>query len=60
LIAARPLLEQQYGVFIPAEPLSGTEGLILGAVIVAALLSGSFPAWRAYRNSVSDGLLVRA
>jgi putative ABC transport system permease protein len=60
LVVARPLLEQHYGVFIPAEPLSGTEGLILGAVIVAALLSGSFPAWRAYRNSVSDGLLVRA
>ena len=60
LLVARPLLEQHYGVFIPAEPLSGTEGLILCAVVVAALLSGSFPAWRAYRNSVSDGLLVRA
>jgi putative ABC transport system permease protein len=60
LLAARPLLEQRYGVFIPAQPLSETEALILGVVIVAALLTGSFPAWRAYRNSVSDGLLVRA
>jgi putative ABC transport system permease protein len=59
LLVARPLLEQHYGVFIPAQPLSGAEGLILGAVIVAALLSGSLPAWRAYRNTVSDGLLVR-
>lgn len=60
LIAARPVLEQRYGIFIALEPLSATEALILGGVIVAALLGGTLPAWQAYRNSVSDGLVVRA
>ncbi len=60
LIVARPLLEQHYGIFIALEPLSATEGLILGGIIVAALLGGTLPGWRAYRNSVSDGLVVRA
>jgi putative ABC transport system permease protein len=32
---------------------------ILGAIIGAALLMGLLPAWRAYRNTLSDGLTIR-
>jgi putative ABC transport system permease protein len=32
---------------------------LLGAIILAALLMGALPAWRAYRNTLSDGLTLR-
>jgi putative ABC transport system permease protein len=31
----------------------------LGAVLVAGLIIGFIPAWKAYRNTLSDGLSVR-
>ena len=33
--------------------------LIVGAVVIAALVVGLIPAWKAYRNALSDGLSVR-
>jgi len=31
----------------------------MGAVLGAALVLGAWPAWRAYRQSLADGLAVR-
>ena len=33
--------------------------LMLGGILAAALLMGSVPAWRAYRQSLADGLSIR-
>ena len=33
--------------------------LALLYILAAALLMGSVPAWRAYRNTLSDGLTLR-
>jgi len=35
------------------------EWTLLGGILVAALLMGSVPAWRAYRQSLADGLSIR-
>ncbi|MEY3338889.1 MAG: hypothetical protein RL245_1881, partial [Pseudomonadota bacterium] len=59
ILAARPLLEQRFGIFLDLGGLTGYDLTILGAIIGAALVMGALPAWRAYRNTLSDGLTIR-
>ena len=49
----------RYGIFAPLTGLTGTEIAILAGIVVAALLMGLWPAWRAYRNTLADGLTIR-
>lgn len=58
LAIALPLLERSFGLFIPMLGLSSTDLLLLGAVVLFGLLTGMAPAWRAYRNSLADGLTI--
>ena len=59
LNALAPLLEARFGLVLPGL----TPGLydlgIIGAVTGAAAVLGFFPAWRAYRNSLADGMTIR-
>jgi len=32
---------------------------LLAGIVLAALTMALFPAWRAYRNTLSDGLTIR-
>lgn len=59
IFAARPLLERRFGIFLDLGGLTRYDLAILGAIIIAALLMGALPAWRAYRNTLSDGLTIR-
>ena len=59
LIAGRPLLEKRFGIFIGVAGLTGYDLAILGAIVLAGLLMGLLPAFRAYRNTLSDGLQIR-
>lgn len=59
LFIGRPLLEKRSGIFVTVTGLSQTDIAILGGIIIAALLIGLLPAFRAYRNALSDGLQVR-
>lgn len=59
LAALAPWLAAEYGLFIALGAPSGTELAILGAVVLLAFLMGLVPAWRAYRNSLADGLSIR-
>ena len=59
LAVGAPLLEARYGIYI-AQISPGLYDLaIIAAVTLAAALLGAFPAWRAYRNSLADGMTVR-
>jgi putative ABC transport system permease protein len=42
-----------------AWPPSNHELMLLTAVLGCGLLAGLFPAWRAYRCSVADGMTLR-
>lgn len=53
------LAERHFGVYIPITPPGSLEWLYLGGVIVAGVLVGLIPAWRAYRNTLQDGLTIR-
>lgn len=59
LLAGQPILEHRYGIFVQISGLSLYDLVILAAIVVAALAMGMLPAWRAYRNTLSDGLTIR-
>jgi len=56
---ARPLLESRFGIFLEIGGLTRYDFGLLGAIIGAAFLMGALPAWRGYRNTLSDGLTIR-
>ncbi len=49
-------LQQTYGLSLPLAPPGAGEWLLLLATLVAGALIGVLPAWRAYRQSLHDGL----
>ena len=55
----RGLVERHFGIFIPLVAPGRLEYAYLGGVVVAGLLVGMVPAWRAYRNALQDGLTIR-
>jgi putative ABC transport system permease protein len=59
LLLAGPLLEVRLGLTMAAWPPSNHELMLLTAVLGCGLLAGLFPAWRAYRCSVADGMTLR-
>lgn len=59
LAGLQPFLEHRFGVFVEIGGLTGYDVGILAAVVGSGLLIGSIPAWRAYRNSLADGLTIR-
>jgi putative ABC transport system permease protein len=59
LLIVRPLVDTHFGLYLEIGWPSGREGAALAAVIVAGLVAGFVPAARAYRFSVSDGMMVR-
>ena len=38
---------------------SAVEWTYLGAIVGLGLVMGAVPAWRAYRNTLADGLTIR-
>lgn len=59
LAVAQPWLAAHYGIFVPITGLNGFDAAMLGGIVVAALAMGLYPAWRAYRNTLADGLTIR-
>ena len=54
-----PILQQQWGLYLPIRWLSSAEWLLLGLAFVCGLAVGLIPAYRAYRYSLADGMTVR-
>jgi putative ABC transport system permease protein len=57
--AAAPLVQQQFGITLSAEPPTAAQWGLLGAVLAAGMLASLVPGWRAYRLSLADGLSPR-
>jgi putative ABC transport system permease protein len=55
----QPIVEAQFGLFLPIKPLGAMEQGYVVAVVLAGLLIGLIPAWKAYRNALADGLAMR-
>jgi putative ABC transport system permease protein len=59
LFIAQPLVDSAFGLWLPIEAPTLREVAVLASVIVAAALVSLFPALRAYRLSLADGMMVR-
>ena len=59
IAAAQGPLQSHYGLFLPLTAPSAYEWSLLGGILAAGLLIGCLPAWRAYRQSLADGLSIR-
>lgn len=59
IAGAQGYVQANYGLYLPLSTPSRYEWTLLGAILSAALLMGCVPAWRAYRQSLADGLSIR-
>lgn len=59
IAAAQGYVQSNYGLFLPLSLPSEYEWTLLAGILAAALLMGVVPAWRAYRQSLADGLSIR-
>lgn len=54
-----PILEARFDILLPALLPGGFDLLMIGAVTLISAVLGFGPAWRAYRNSLADGMTIR-
>lgn len=59
LVAIQPMAEAAYGIYLPLAAPSARELWGMGAIVLGGALAGLLPAWRAYRLSLADGMMVR-
>jgi putative ABC transport system permease protein len=59
IAGAQSHVQASYGLYLPLDLPTTYEWTLLGAILAAALLMGCVPAWRAYRQSLADGLSIR-
>ena len=59
LVIAQPIVDTRYGLHLTIGLPAGRDFALLGLVIAAGFLSGAIPAFRAYRQSLADGMIVR-
>ncbi|ELB2198477.1 ABC transporter permease [Vibrio parahaemolyticus] len=59
LALLQPLIQQHYGINLTLSTLSAYECMLLSFVQCAGIVIGFIPAFRAYRQSLSDGMTIR-
>ncbi|MDF2642238.1 MAG: peptide transporter permease [Pseudomonas sp.] len=59
IFAAQDYVQNNYGLYLALSAPSQYEWTLLGGILAAALVMGIVPAWRAYRQSLADGLSIR-
>jgi putative ABC transport system permease protein len=59
VFAAQDYVQNNYGLYLSLTLPSQYEWTLLGGILAAALVMGIVPAWRAYRQSLADGLSIR-
>ncbi|MSO88825.1 MAG: ABC transporter permease [Rhodospirillaceae bacterium] len=55
----RPVVDSRYGLYLPIEAPSAADLAALAAVLGGGVLAGLFPAIRAFRLSLADGMIVK-
>ena len=56
ILAAKIPIENAFGITLTIQSLSPFQLLYLCGVVLAGFILGLIPAWRAYKNALSDGL----
>ncbi|MDR2489481.1 MAG: FtsX-like permease family protein [Desulfovibrio sp.] len=58
MLAVKPYLAENYGMFIYLSPPSSSEWSLMAGICLAGFFTSLIPAFRAYRMSLADGLTV--
>ena len=59
IAGSQGFVQANYGLYLALNAPSSYEWKLLGSILAAAVAMGSVPAWRAYRQSLADGLSIR-
>jgi putative ABC transport system permease protein len=59
LFLLRPILQTQLGLFLPLAPPGIQDYCVLAVITISGMLMGTFPAIRAYRQSLADGMSIK-
>ena len=59
LFMGQPLIESRFGLFVPIKIFSAKEIVTAAIMLLGGLLIGFVPAFKAYKNTLSDGLTIR-
>ena len=59
LFIGQPMIDSAFGLWLPINPPTLREVWVLVCVIAAGAIVSMVPAWRAYRMSLADGMMVR-
>jgi putative ABC transport system permease protein len=59
LIGLAPIIEARFGILLPTLVPGLYDLGIIGLVSLVSAILGVGPAWRAYRNSLADGMTIR-
>ncbi|MEO0335548.1 MAG: ABC transporter permease [Pseudomonadota bacterium] len=59
LIVGKPILESQLGLTLGLMSPTANDAFYLASIFVGGLFASVVPAWRAYQNSLADGLIMR-
>jgi len=60
LFTLQPLLDSRFGLYLKVDPPGIRECAILAFIVLAGIVAGLIPAWRAYRRSLADGMSIRS
>jgi putative ABC transport system permease protein len=59
LLGLQPVIDKWFGLYIPLAAPSSYEWSLLSGILAAGIVAGLLPAFRAYRLSLADGMMVR-
>ena len=59
LFAGQPLIDRSFGLWLPIEPPTIREVKLLLSIVITGALVSIFPAIRAYRMSLADGMIAK-
>ena len=59
LFVGRPVIEEMTGLYLELNLIDATEIFLLAGIMVGGVIASVFPAIRAYKMSLSDGLVIR-
>lgn len=59
MAAIGPFITARYGLALTDVGVGAFDAAVLGGVTLAAVVMAAFPAWRAFRNSLADGLTIK-
>jgi putative ABC transport system permease protein len=59
LVVAHSIMDARFGLYVAITWPTVRDVVVLGLVVVAGFVAGAIPAYRAYRQSLADGMMVR-